>query len=85
MVDTKRRIALVTLIIVLVIVNVLLFYNGINLECGKCVIKFTNKRVSGVATNFPTIEIGARELYDEWVEGKCPIKWDRNRGFYELA
>jgi len=80
----NQRVILIVLIMILIGVNLVLFANGINLDCGKCEIKFRNNRVSGVAIHdLPVIEVSAQELFDKFNEGQCKIKWDRVRGYYE--
>lgn len=73
---------LIALIIILAGINVVLFVNGINLDCGGCSIAFSNYRVSGAVVELPPIEVKAQELYDNFVEDNCLIKWDRVRGYY---
>ena len=81
--NRQRDRVLVVLVIILIGVNLVLFVNGINLDCGKCEIKFTNNRVSGVEANFPAIEVKVQELYEGFKDGECRIKWERTRGYYE--
>lgn len=71
-------------LIILVGLNLALFFNGIQLSCEKCTIKFSNTQVGGVQLSEPMLvaEIKASDLYKEFNNGSCMIKFERTRGYY---
>jgi len=81
--DNKHDVILTILITVLVFLNIILFTNGMTLDCEKCTIKFKNVRISGAELAQPmvVVEIKARELFEEFKNEKCLVIYDRVQGY----
>jgi len=73
------------LIGILILLNVAVFLNGIGLSCDECKITFQNSHVSGIKLSEPLIiaEIPITEIYNDFEQGYCSIKWDRVQGYYK--
>lgn len=80
----SANVATAVLIILLVIINLTLFINGINLDCDNCKVTFKNVRISGIELAEPVLfaEVQAKELYESFAQGKCMIKFQKVQGYY---
>lgn len=55
-------------------------------DCGYCTADFTTKQVAW-EEDLRVIKVPMQELFKEWKNGRCLVRWDKNTGFqssYEL-
>jgi len=82
---TELLIRIFTLL-VLLILNFAILSNGLKLDEKNCQIKIGNEikmpdgRVNRVVFNFSIIDV-----YDNFLQGKCLIKYNEEIGFYETT
>lgn len=81
--NNKHKVIWSVLVIVLLALNLMLFINGLSLDCEKCTVKFKNTRISGADLVEPMLytEIKARELFEEFKNDHCMIIYDRVQGY----
>lgn len=69
------------IILTLILLIIYIPYKYSDMDCSKCIINFKHARAINIYGINYNINISAIELYDNFVEDKCLIKWDRVNGF----
>lgn len=50
-------------------------------SCNQCTVTLHNKLPAGEYEEFGTFKVS--ELFREYMDGNCKIKWDPNTGYYQ--
>jgi len=85
MIITPKKESIIKLIciIILLILNLLIYFNGKNLSCDKCEIRFmANKESIRYVTNEPIqdFKVNITNLFKDYKNKYCLIKWNREQG-----
>lgn len=87
MIITDKREFIIKIIstILIIILNLMVIINGLNLDCDKCKIRFHSEKATFTeAYDQPlnTFELNANNLYNNYLNDVCMIKWDKVNGYY---
>jgi len=80
----KTELALrIVCILILIGLNIAIWYNGKDLSCDNCAINFkTNKRLlTASRENIQDFKINISELYQSLIDDKCVIEFDEDYGY----
>lgn len=67
--------------ILLLFLSAYMMANGKDYNCNKCEVTLYNQRpLQEGFMEFGTYNV--RELFEEYINGTCIIKWDPNQGYY---
>jgi len=63
-----------------------IYVHGKDLSCDKCVINFANSKANPMTGNSNTVvmnfTVPIQEMYEEFLKGRCIVKFDEVNGFY---
>lgn len=80
--DNKELLIKIICIIILVGLNISIWYNGKDLSCDQCIIKFNSGQKTqldkGIEYSF---NVSIYEIYNGYINNNCPVKYLENQGF----
>jgi hypothetical protein len=82
---SRRSIKLI-LILLMALLIAYLWFNNSRYTCNECKMTFKNTKVMGAVMSNPDllkIDINATDLFKEFAQGECAVRWSRTRGYYE--
>ena len=76
-----------SIIIIIALISLIIYVkvDSYNYHCSNCTIKFSSKMASQRFGNisYSEIDISAIELYYKFMNGSCPVTWDKMIGYVE--
>jgi len=71
------------IIMLLIILNIYFVKSSSNVECANCVVEFNSKMGSQTFGDmkYNKINMTAAGLYYGYMNGGCPVIWDKTQGF----
>lgn len=72
-------------VIILILLNIAIYFNGRDLTCNECYIHFTaEKRFGESASNkeFQNFSVKINDLYSGYLEEYCLVEFDSINGYY---
>ncbi len=67
-------------VIMLILICVSVYLNGISLSCDKCNLRFKQEMSFGVEDD-KDFSVKVLDLYEGFKEGECVVEWVKNNGF----
>lgn len=78
-------VVLIFCILILIFLNLTIWYNGKDLSCDECYIDFRAvRRMKDSASNeiFQNFSVKIINLYENFLEDYCPVEFDNAQGYY---
>ena len=69
------------ILIVLLVLNVAIFINGLNTSCDKCIITFSNDKISGVTGIFRAVKVPMDSLANSLENNQCVVILNSGTGY----
>ena len=68
-------------IVILIVIGMCfkLYFSSLSFSCDDCIISFKDRKP--LESRFREQNISAKELYQGFINGTCPIYWDKVNGY----